>query len=206
MTRIRVGVAALLAVAVAVLAGVAPAAVAQENASDAAEDAAENATEDGDASAGDVPDEYLGEIADGVYIVDYQFTDGEVAVTWYIAEDAAPVTVQYADVGGSVKGEPGVRTPAVQTDAIVRSGEVTKRYPASDGPAGQITQLSVDGNPVVIEGEGTADTSILTTIRPTPALIVGAVFGVIVTGYVAYSNRKEELEQPIRAHEVLDRL
>ncbi|ELZ96465.1 hypothetical protein C440_04938 [Haloferax mucosum ATCC BAA-1512] len=155
------------------------------------------------ATAEGAPDKYLAEIDDGVYIVDYQFVgDDEVAVTWWISPDAAPVSVQYADVGGTVRGEPGVRTPAVQTDAILRTGEVTTRYPATDGPAGQITQISVDGQPVVIEGEGTGGGDVLSTIEPTPALILGAIGGVAVTGLVAYRSRTKELEEPVKAHEV----
>jgi len=196
MIRSRLAAVFVAAVVVAAGVGVPVVAAQQGNTTD---------TEGNETTGGDVPDEYLAEVDDGGYIVEYEFTQGEVAVTWYIAADAAPVTVQYADVGRAVEGEPGVRTPAVQTDAIVQSGEVVKRYPAADGPAGQITQLSVDGNPVVIEGEGTADTSILTTLKPTPALVVGAVAGVVVAGIVAYRNRTEELTEPIRAHDVWER-
>lgn len=154
------------------------------------------------AGASDVPAEYLANPAEGVYIVDYRFqSGGEVVVEWYISQNAdLPVTVKYADVGASVQGEPGVRQPAVLTDAIVRSGEVESTYPATDGPAGQITQISVEGQPIVIEGEGTGQRGIVQYLSANESLLVGAALALAGTLVAGYRRKQEdELDEPENA-------
>ncbi|WP_254838086.1 hypothetical protein [Natronomonas marina] len=195
MTRMRAGVAALVvAVGVALLAGVAPA-VAQE-----ADPGNETATEDGDASTETGEDDPVLELqqSDDAHIDTIERYDGYAIVTIDASE---PVTVSYPTQTRDEIEANSAREIIAQKETIAE-GETEIRVALTGGSV----FFAVDGATVQVSGDKSVDTEVVTTLSPTPALVTGAAAAALAMGYVAYSNRKEELEEPIRAHEVWDRL
>ncbi|RKS82186.1 hypothetical protein BDK61_1486 [Haloarcula quadrata] len=194
MTRMWVGVAALLAVAVAVLAGVAPAAVAQENPTPGNE----TATSDGET----VEDEEAGEEdpvlelqqTDNAHIDTIERYDGYAIVTIDAKE---PITVTYPTQTRDEIG-PNEEREIIAEKETIPEGETEIRVALTGGSV----FFGVDGATVQVSGDKSVDTEVVTTLSPTPALVTGAAAAALAMGYVAYRQRTKELEEPVRAHEV----
>lgn len=197
MTRMRVGVAALVVmVAVALFAGVAPAAVAQEDPADAAEDAAENATEDGEESKTEEEDDPVLELQqeDGAHIDTIERYDEYAMVT---IDTEEPIVVTYPTQTREEIEANSAREIIAQEERIPE-GETEIRVALT----GESVFFGVGGSTVQVSGEKSSDAEIVTTLESTPSLVVGAVFGVGVAGIIAYRRRQKQLEEPIRASEV----
>jgi hypothetical protein len=136
--------------------------------------------------------------SDAAVIHEIDRRDGEAIVTIRSTE---PVTVSYPTQTREEIEANSAREIIAETERIPR-GETQIRVALT----GESVFFAVDGATVQVSGDKSVETEIVSTLNPTPSLVVGAVFGVIVTGYVAYSNRQKKLEEPVRAHEVWDRL
>jgi len=191
MTRIRVGVAALVvAVAVALFAGVAPA-VAQEDPVPGNETGNETAE---DAETGEEDPVLELQQTDNAHIDTIERYDGYAIVTIDAKE---PITVSYPTQTRDEIGANEEREIIAQKETIPE-GETEIRVALTGGGV----FFGVDGATVQVSGDKSVDTEVVTTLSPTPALVTGAAAAALAMGYVAYRQRTKELEEPVRAHEV----
>lgn len=198
MTATRAGVAALVAaLVVATVVGV-PVALADDHTGNAT--APGNGTDSAAGNESTPSDEELelvleqSEYAD---IKSIEWYDDHAVITITTTQ---PVTVSYPTSTIEDLEEEEAREVMTTSKRIPR-GETEIQVSLVTGEA----YISIDGASVVLRGEQETDVSVLSVIGPTPALVLGAITGVAAAGWVAYRQRKDELEEPVKARDVWKR-